>query len=875
MHRALPHVPVMLFSIAVSISGQVLLDDARLDYRSLANGSTMAGDDPVVFCDSVGNYTVLWDAVRSYVVPGYSYDLRGIAFDSDGALRTEERAVFGVYTAHTAGSETGDFVTTDFGGSSSDCNILRYRLNLAARDSVVFTDHSNLILEPGYDVFSQHLALSRNRNLVVGVTETGPDYSPYRVSTLRVYQDTVLSGDWQYVGTVDVGQYTVHSLAFTGPARLAALFCHQESVGGNNESTSIESRGMRATGSDLVSANSFTTVSQKGITPWIENEWPVKIASVERWSGAVGVFNDSAGLVLAKLDSLGRLVSKTVIDPQTPTPFPVSHDRFEVCASLKGGYAAAWYADSLCHINWSLSYGNSPQYRDTVKCPAEHIGIAMDGSNRRLAAWSYNDQVFVERFGSPALPAHRVTADGADPRTAASVLLPGGAGIVSAWTEGVADSMTLVLQEPRFATPTGSFRVPVAPVSGMPYVGTVGQNVAVLYHTVGASDTNLTLRLWSTSQKQTLATVTFTDAAAVPGCASVAHNSGNLLVVWEDFRSGAGDGSQVYCQLFSEAGVPIVGNRKLANGMGPRVTANGTGGFAVTYTTVTTRTVTVGGIPVIRVEANVLLLETNSGGNISVAPQAVNTVASNASNPDICRMDSTLLVCWYQGGGTAGIVGRAFRGGAALAEPMLYTGSPQVVQGPRVAATGDSSAAVVWVNHGEGAVEYLRVGADGGEIGSAIRMNADSLSADVPPSVCAGAQGDTLLVSWITGPRQGWGTRRMLGEMAVVGSGGSGVSGEYHARPSFRGERISVSGGWGQSAVNIACVLSERGPVTLDLFGADGRRVRRLFGGVLSSGTHEYVWDGAAQSGTALPAGVYVLRLSTVNGIRTARVVRR
>jgi hypothetical protein len=50
-------------------------------------------------------------------------------------------------------------------------------------------------------------------------------------------------------------------------------------------------------------------------------------------------------------------------------------------------------------------------------------------------------------------------------------------------------------------------------------------------------------------------------------------------------------------------------------------------------------------------------------------------------------------------------------------------------------------------------------------------------------------------------------------------------------------------------------------PVTLAVYGVDGRRLKTLVSGPVSAGIHEAVWDGRDEAGGDAPAGLYFLRL--------------
>jgi len=50
-------------------------------------------------------------------------------------------------------------------------------------------------------------------------------------------------------------------------------------------------------------------------------------------------------------------------------------------------------------------------------------------------------------------------------------------------------------------------------------------------------------------------------------------------------------------------------------------------------------------------------------------------------------------------------------------------------------------------------------------------------------------------------------------------------------------------------------------PVTLAVYGVDGRRLKTLVSGPVSAGIHEAVWDGRDEAGGDAPAGLYFIRL--------------
>jgi subtilisin family serine protease len=60
--------------------------------------------------------------------------------------------------------------------------------------------------------------------------------------------------------------------------------------------------------------------------------------------------------------------------------------------------------------------------------------------------------------------------------------------------------------------------------------------------------------------------------------------------------------------------------------------------------------------------------------------------------------------------------------------------------------------------------------------------------------------------------------------------------------------------------------------VRLSLFDASGRRVRALVDGRLSAGPHRIAWDGRTDVGSAVGAGVYLVKLETPEATRTMKL---
>ena len=75
-------------------------------------------------------------------------------------------------------------------------------------------------------------------------------------------------------------------------------------------------------------------------------------------------------------------------------------------------------------------------------------------------------------------------------------------------------------------------------------------------------------------------------------------------------------------------------------------------------------------------------------------------------------------------------------------------------------------------------------------------------------------------------------------------------------------------------AVRLAYSIPRPGPVSLQIFAPDGRRVRGLLSEVRPAGGQEATWDGRDEAGRSMPAGIYVARLRAGAGVTRLKIVR-
>ena len=73
--------------------------------------------------------------------------------------------------------------------------------------------------------------------------------------------------------------------------------------------------------------------------------------------------------------------------------------------------------------------------------------------------------------------------------------------------------------------------------------------------------------------------------------------------------------------------------------------------------------------------------------------------------------------------------------------------------------------------------------------------------------------------------------------------------------------------------LNLAVTVLRDGMVRVEVFDARGRRVQRVYDGLLTAGRHELVWDGTLTSGRAAPSGVYFAQVVAGGGKVVRKVV--
>jgi flagellar hook assembly protein FlgD len=71
----------------------------------------------------------------------------------------------------------------------------------------------------------------------------------------------------------------------------------------------------------------------------------------------------------------------------------------------------------------------------------------------------------------------------------------------------------------------------------------------------------------------------------------------------------------------------------------------------------------------------------------------------------------------------------------------------------------------------------------------------------------------------------------------------------------------------------VAFTMQRGGEARVDVFNAAGERIRTLLESHQAAGSHEVVWDGRDDNGSAVGSGVYFFRLDALGQESTRRLV--
>ncbi|HKQ57286.1 MAG TPA: S8 family serine peptidase [Candidatus Eisenbacteria bacterium] len=147
--------------------------------------------------------------------------------------------------------------------------------------------------------------------------------------------------------------------------------------------------------------------------------------------------------------------------------------------------------------------------------------------------------------------------------------------------------------------------------------------------------------------------------------------------------------------------------------------------------------------------------------------------------------------------------------------------------------------------------------------GTAMSGAFGSLTVDVSAALNTSALAAGQRTLWVRGrdDQGNWGPASSL-TVQVNGTGVTGIDDGTPAVAFLAQNAPNPSAG----GTTIAFGLTRPGAATLDVFDAQGRRVRRLADGEHAAGVHRARWDGRDESGSRLHAGLYFYRLITSEG---------
>jgi hypothetical protein len=100
------------------------------------------------------------------------------------------------------------------------------------------------------------------------------------------------------------------------------------------------------------------------------------------------------------------------------------------------------------------------------------------------------------------------------------------------------------------------------------------------------------------------------------------------------------------------------------------------------------------------------------------------------------------------------------------------------------------------------------------------------------------------------------------------------VDGSGDPGPAFAGLRLSAYPNPTSREMSVSFATSRGGPVQGDIFDVAGRLVRRLPPIEAAGGPHRLEWDGRDDGGRMAPAGVYLVRVTSPDGVATTRVAK-
>ena len=144
------------------------------------------------------------------------------------------------------------------------------------------------------------------------------------------------------------------------------------------------------------------------------------------------------------------------------------------------------------------------------------------------------------------------------------------------------------------------------------------------------------------------------------------------------------------------------------------------------------------------------------------------------------------------------------------------------------------------------------------------------------PGARSGAAGEVLPLDLAAAGLEGLPDTREVNERLVIEGGfaleASTITGVGIAPPAALRLGANYPNPFNPSTT-IPVTLTRTEQVTVEVLGADGRRVASLFAGELSAGSHELTWSGLDEAGRPVASGVYLYRLRSASETQARRML--
>lgn len=101
---------------------------------------------------------------------------------------------------------------------------------------------------------------------------------------------------------------------------------------------------------------------------------------------------------------------------------------------------------------------------------------------------------------------------------------------------------------------------------------------------------------------------------------------------------------------------------------------------------------------------------------------------------------------------------------------------------------------------------------------------------------------------------------------------GDGAKAQDEVAPTYRTEVLGTYPNPFNPSTTLAFTMAEASPVTVAVYGVDGRRVALLQQGVLPAGSHSVVWQGSDDSGNRVSSGCYFWRTTIAGQTTTTKM---